>query len=153
MEAVLVTSLISALGVVAVISYFSRGESYYLHHAVEDMASHLNRARAMAVSEFRYVDVEFDAANGVMNVTGNRYENDGSLQSTVTETHPIAENPAVSYVTPSNTGTFTPQGTFTSADNFWKVDFYVNGVAHGYVYVFPSGQVVRSDENIPVDEK
>jgi hypothetical protein len=129
------------VGAILVTSYFGSSEASRLERSAGQLAGMLHRARMQAMSENAEVTVDFSAGSNECTVTKLLSGGGG----TVLWVEPISVEPEITFVTPSGTGTFDPRGTFSADDNFWKVTFCATGGSR-YVYVFPGGQVMTSDD-------
>ena len=139
LEMVIVVALISVITAIAVSNIVGRMPTYRLEQASWRITSDLRAARMNAVSKSTDVVVTFDTSAKSYTIWTDA-DKDGAVDSGEQVTKSLSDIAGITLYTYPSTGTFKPQGTFSSTYYYWYISVNTSA-GYRYVYVFPSGQV------------
>lgn len=139
LEMMIVVALISVITAIGVANIVGRMPTYRVEQASWRITSDLRAARMEAVSKSANVVVTFDSAAQNYTIWTDA-NNDGAVDTGEQVTHILSDIPGLTLYTYPSTGTFKPEGTFSSTYYYWYISVY-SSAGYRYVYVFPSGQV------------
>ncbi len=134
----------------AVTHHFRERPRYFLERAALQVATDLSAARMRAITESLPVEVSFDG--GLQNYTIWADSNtNGTADKSEKDLRTLDTSPGISLATATRRGIFAPRGTFVSTGGVWHISFDAPGAGCRQVYVFPSGQVRCTDNELQTD--
>ena len=132
---------------IAVTHHFRERPRYFLERAALQVATDLSGARMRAITESRPVEVSFDSGARFYTIWSDRNTN-GVADVSERTLHDLNASPGITVATATRRGVFASRGTFVSTGGVWHISFDAPGVGCRQVYVFPSGQVRCTDNEL-----
>ncbi len=135
---------------IAVTHHFKERPRYFLERAALQVATDLSGARMRAITESRPVQVVFDSGARSYTIWSDRNTN-GVADVSERDLRDLYASPGITVATCTQRGVFAARGTFASTGGVWHIRFDAPGVGCRQVYVFPSGQVRCTDNELQTD--
>lgn len=147
LELAIVVGIIVIVGLITFPNVVGRMPHYRLDGAESAVFAELRRARMRAVSESQPVQVAVSPGDGLVTIRSDSNGN-GTYEDTETTTVDINRFTGVSIGASPTNGSFSARGAFNCASGAWKLNLSSEKAGDCYVYVFPGGQVERTDEEL-----
>ena len=146
-ELVIVAAIVGILALAAALQWRNQVPAYALDRAQHQVATALASARMRAVSQNMPVQVAIDPVAAQCAVWCDSNTN-GTIDDVERDLYALDQLSDHLRVTVNGTNaSFDARGTFTASNGFWDVGLLVtNTDLECHVHVFPSGQIVRSEE-------
>jgi hypothetical protein len=136
--------IIGLVGMMAALNLRNKIPGYHLDQAVSTLATELQACRVAARSQARRVVLAIDPTRKTLTSSVDRNDN-GVFDPGEISVLDLSRFDDVSIRSSDSGGVFGSRGTFSCPGGYWCISLSVRGGTNEYVYVFPSGQVERSD--------
>jgi type IV fimbrial biogenesis protein FimT len=133
-------SIIAIITASLLISQVRRMPTLRLNRAVNQVSTDLRLARMQAASANTDVEVTFNNAQESYSIWVDRNRN-GTKDTGEIDTKSLRDLPDQNLWAHPTTGTFHPNGTFTSSASYSYIGISAPEAGYKYVYVLPSGQI------------
>jgi prepilin-type N-terminal cleavage/methylation domain-containing protein len=139
-ELVVAVAIIGVITASLIISQVRRMPALRLNRAVNQVSTDLRLARMQAASHNVDVEVSFNNAQESYSIWVDKNRNDAKDTGEV-EIKSLRDLPDQNLWAHPTTGTFHPNGTFTSSASYSYIGVSSPEAGYRYVYVLPSGHI------------
>jgi Tfp pilus assembly protein FimT len=149
-EVMMAGFIIVVLSGLAVTHHFRERPRYLLERAALQVATDLSAARMRAITESLPVEVSFSCDLRAYTIWADSNTN-GLADASEQDLRTLDASPGIGVASATQQGIFASRGTFVSTGGVWLINFDAPGVGSRQVYVFPSGQVRCTENELQTD--
>ena len=149
-EGIVAGFIIVVLSGIAVTNHFRERPRYFLERAALQVSTDLSAARMRAITESLPVEVSFSCGLRAYTIWADSNTN-GQADASEQDVRNLDASPGIVVETATRQGIFASRGTFASTGGVWHIRFDAPGVGSRQVYVFPSGQVRCTENELQTD--